>query len=150
MFAKIVIERDQPHPFRTHSARVQSRICPSARHMWWCGGACSGHQLWVAQWQPQPQGTLAGLHWCQRAAAAEAVVTESCLETLGLDTEGNMNKLGYTGQNHHAWDASSCPMSAWAEGYENCNRLYPTARPEIFLLQRKWVLQKGKENCGIC
>lgn len=55
---------------------------------------------------------LAELHRCQHAAALEAVISASCLETLGLDMVGDMNKLGYTGQNSHAWDASSCPMSA--------------------------------------
>lgn len=91
-------------------------MCPPVCHTLWRGGACTGQQLWVAQEQPQPQGMLAGLHWCQCAAALGAAVSTSCLGTPGLDTEGNMNKPGHTGQNSHAWDASSCPMSAWAEG----------------------------------
>lgn len=83
-------------------AGVQSRIRLPARHTGWHGGACTGQQLWVAQGQPQPQGMLAGLHWCPRVAAlVPAVVGVSCLETLGLDMEGDMSKMRYTGQNSH-------------------------------------------------
>lgn len=52
----------------------------------------------MAKPQAQPQGTLTGLHQCQRAAVLEAAVGMSCHETLVLDMEGNMNTLRYTGK----------------------------------------------------
>lgn len=66
-------------------------------------GACAGQ--WPRVAQPQSQGTPMGLRWCQCAAALEAVGSVSCLETLGLERERNMNIPGYIRQNIHARNA---------------------------------------------
>lgn len=80
------------------TARVQSRICQPAGDTWRCLHRAVAVGASVTA---QPQDRLQGC----TGAHVRAVVRASCLETLGLDMEGNMNKLGYTGQNSHAWDA---------------------------------------------
>lgn len=86
------------------SAQGQSRICPPAltrdgMEVLAQGSGCG----WLSDSSAPGHAGRAAL--MLTAAALGVVVSESCLETFGLD----MNKLGYTGQNSLARDVIAVP-----------------------------------------